>query len=79
MNTPSQSPFFCRCLRTLRVLAGFSIFGLLYTNCGPPSATIGDGMEEVQDTIKEVNATTTNSNANQANPLSRGDVVGPNH
>lgn len=36
-------------------------------------------MEEVQDTIKEVNATTTNSNANQANPLSRGDVVGPNH
>jgi len=79
MNTPSQSPFFCRCLRTLRVLAGFSIFGLLYTNCGPPSATIGDGMEETQDTIEDVNTVITSGNSNQSTALSRGEVCAPNH
>lgn len=78
MNTTSRPSLLCRCLRCLQVLAGFSIFGLLYTNCGK-SATVANNAEEMQDTIEEVNAVTTNGSANQSSALSRGEVCAPNH
>jgi len=76
MNTTSRPSLLCRCLRSLQVLAGVSIFGLLYTNCGK-STTIGSGAEEMQDTVEEVNAVTTNGSANQSSALSRGEVCAP--
>jgi len=72
MNTTSRPSLLCRCLRSLQVLAGVSIFGLLYTNCGK-STTIEGGAEETQDTVEDVNAVTS---ANQASALSQGGLSG---
>jgi len=72
MNTTSQFLLLHHGMRTLRVLAGFCAFSLLYTNCGP-TATIEGDAEETQDTVKDVNAVTS---ANQASALSQGGLSG---
>lgn len=60
-------------MRTLRVLAGFCVFSLLYASCGP-TATVEDGTEETRDTIEDVNAVTTSGSANQLSTLSQGGL-----
>jgi len=80
MNTPSQSPFLCRCLRTLRVLAGFSIFGLLYASCEllsesgkEANRTAREGFESTLNQAKEA---AVDAKANQASALSQGGLSG---
>lgn len=76
MNTTSRPSLLCRCLRSLQVLAGVSIFGLRYTNCGR-STTIESGAEEKPDDFYEyVKSAAAGAAANQASTLSQGELSG---
>jgi len=84
MNTASQFFLLHHGMRALRVLAGFCVFSLLYASCDMLARDGEFTREELdiikarkeRETIKDVNAITTNGSANQASALSQGGLSG---